>query len=82
MIDCLQVPSQMKFDTLPPDYTALQISFIKSTRLGTTIELQDLTIVCGSNDAEQCCELPGKKVLYNMNFSFYRCKMFLLMASN
>ncbi|XP_076807221.1 collagen alpha-6(VI) chain-like isoform X3 [Clavelina lepadiformis] len=61
MIDCLQVPSQMKFDTLPPDYTASQISFIKSTRLGTTIELQDLTIVCGSNDAEQCCELPGKK---------------------
>uniref|UniRef100_H2Y5L7 Thrombospondin-like N-terminal domain-containing protein n=1 Tax=Ciona savignyi TaxID=51511 RepID=H2Y5L7_CIOSA len=65
MIDCQQVPSVMKFNPATPDFAGTTISVMSSGKSTSAVDIQDLTLKCGDDDAEECCELPGRQCSRN-----------------
>nr|XP_018671382.1 collagen alpha-6(VI) chain-like isoform X2 [Ciona intestinalis] len=61
MIDCQQAPTAMRFNSTMPNLEDTKISILGSGKTTSTVDVQDLTLKCGDNDAEECCEMDGLK---------------------
>nr|CAB3232764.1 collagen alpha-6(VI) chain-like [Phallusia mammillata] len=61
MVDCQQVPTQVKHQAAFVDYTGAVLAFLPRSNASAIIDLQDLTIRCDADEAEDCCEIPGSK---------------------
>ena len=69
MIDCQQIADRVSYDAPMLDSAGSFASFLVSQRSSTVVDIQDMTLLCGINKSQECCEIPGKKVTFLIKFS-------------